>query len=57
MYRTSQFESKNFIEMINPKKNIIIGCRYKHLSMNVFDFKNKYLYQSHREERVVITNF
>ena len=38
MYKSCELES-TFIEIINPKKkNIIIGCIYKHQSMDQNEF-------------------
>ena len=45
VYKANQLES-TFVEIINPKKsNIVIGCLYKHLNMDVLDFKSNYLRQ------------
>ena len=45
IYKANQLES-TFAEIINPKKRIIVvGCLYRHLNMNVLDFKNNYLSQ------------
>ena len=44
IYKSSELES-TFIEIINPKKktNIIIGCIYRHPTMNLNEFNNNYL--------------
>ena len=43
IYKSCELES-TFIEMINPKKtNIIIGCIYRHPSMDLNEFSNIYL--------------
>ena len=45
IYKANQLES-TFVEIINPKKgNIVVGCIYKHPTMDVLDFKNNYLGQ------------
>ena len=45
IYKANQLES-TFGEIINPKKgNIVVGCIYKHPTMDVLDFKNNYLGQ------------
>ena len=42
IYKANQLES-TFVEVIKPKKrNIVIGCLYKHPNMDVLDFKNNY---------------
>ena len=46
IYKANQLES-TFVEIINPKKgNIVVGCIYKHPTMDVLDFKNNYLGQT-----------
>ena len=43
IYKSNKLES-TFIEVLNPKKsNIIIGCIYKHPSMDLNDFNTNYL--------------
>ena len=43
IYKSNELESA-FIEILNPKKsNIIIGCVYKHRSMDLNDFNTNYL--------------
>ena len=43
--KLNQLES-TFVEIINPKKgNIVVGCIYKHPTMDALDFKNNYLGQ------------
>ena len=43
IYKSNELES-TFIEVLNPKKsNIIIGCIYKHPSMDLNDFNTNYL--------------
>ena len=43
IYKSNELES-TFIEVLNPKKsNIIIGCIYKHPSMDLNYFKTNYL--------------
>ena len=43
IYKSNKLES-TFIEVFNPKKsNIIIGCIYKHPSMDLNDFNTNYL--------------
>ena len=43
IYKSNELES-TFIEILNPKKsNIIIGCIYKHPSMDLNDFNTNYL--------------
>ena len=43
IYKSCELES-TFIEIINPKKtNIIIGCIYRHTTMNLNEFNNNYL--------------
>ena len=43
IYKSSELES-TFIEIKNPKKtNIIIGCIYRHPTMNLNEFKDKHL--------------
>ena len=43
IYKSSELES-TFIEIIDQKKtNIIIGCIYRHLTMNLNEFNNNYL--------------
>ena len=43
IYKSNELES-TFIEMMNPNKsNIIIGCIYKHTSMDLNDFNTNYL--------------
>ena len=45
IYKANQLES-TFVEIINPKKgNIVVGCIYKHPTMDVLDFENNYLGQ------------
>ena len=42
-YKTNELESV-FIEIINPReKNIIIGCIYRHPSMDLHEFNDNYL--------------
>ena len=42
IYKASELES-TFIEIINPKKtNVIIGCIYRHPTMNLNEFNNNY---------------
>ena len=43
MYKTKELESV-FVEIINPgKKNIIVGCIYRHPSMDDHEFKIDHL--------------
>ena len=43
IYKSNELES-TFIEILNPRKsNIIIGCIYKHPSMDLNDFDTNYL--------------
>ena len=43
LYRSKTLES-SFIEIINPgKKNIVIGCIYRHPSMDLNEFNERYL--------------
>ena len=42
IYKSCELES-TFIEIINPKTSIIIGCIYRHPSMDLNEFKNIYL--------------
>ena len=43
MYKSNELESV-FIEIINPnKKNILCGCIYRHPSMDLSEFNEKYL--------------
>ena len=43
LYKSEVLES-TFIEIINPhKKNIIVGCIYRHPSMDLHEFNNEYL--------------
>ena len=43
VYKSSELES-TFIEIINPKKtNIMIGCIYRHSTMNLNEFNDNYL--------------
>ena len=43
IYKSNELES-NFTEILNPKKsNIIIGCTYKHPSIDLNDFNTNYL--------------
>ena len=43
LYKSKEIES-SFIEIIEPKKkNIIIGCIYKHSNVSVREFKNDFL--------------
>ena len=45
IYKANQLES-TFVEIINSKKgNVVVGCIYKHPTMDVLDFKNNYLGQ------------
>ena len=41
-YKSCELESL-FIEIFNPKKTNIIGCSYKHPSMNINEFNDDYL--------------
>ena len=43
MYKSKELES-SFVELINQgKKNIVIGCIYRHPCMNLSDFNSNYL--------------
>ena len=43
IYKSSELES-TFVEMINKKKsNIIVGCTYRHPTINLNEFNNNYL--------------
>ena len=58
MNKSSQLES-TFIEIIyNKKKNILIGCIYKHPKMSIDEFNNKHLYpvlrKAHTEKKTLL---
>lgn len=57
VYKANQIES-TFVEIIDPKKsNIIIGCLYKHPSMDVLDFKNHYFISKEQKQVFLLSGF